>query len=190
MYEPTYSKTIEKFVAYAINTNKWRLSNSIGADDLSQDSYVIFLELKEKYCNKNLKGSEGYTYVDNAEWFNTIYRSSFNNYLVSLSRSRTKEGLVSDYSDNPMESVFDRIVGDTDNGGYLESLLETVPLEVDSIMQTVSNIPTETLERIQSVWESSGKKKVMGNTYLCNMLGLDPREFNLIKNAKEYFVYG
>ena len=73
------------------------------------------------------------------------------------------------------------------NEGFLAVMIDEAPEEVVSVLSLMVNCPRELFDLMIDMWRSKGKKKEHGNEFLCEVLGYDPEEVDLVKAVEEYF---
>lgn len=182
MFVPVYEGPIAGFVKNYLRKHFWRVDRFREMDDVIQDSYELFLILKNRYQDK----------VDNPAWFMALYRVSFVNFITNMSykNSRSHAEVYQGSLSLNLEDVevidFFSIMGDLENNGYSRVLLRQAPSEVKSVINLMLNCPTEMFEAVRDSFFS--KKDHAGNEVLCKMLGKDPSKWNLISMVKNHFA--
>lgn len=184
-FTPSYSSKIEGWTKNYLKSNFWRISRIYQYDDIMQDSYVLFMELKNRYGGT----------VDNARWFMSLYQRSFINMFTDLSNVNTNEEhttpishLGKSYTEEDDDDLFfDTQLGTEENEGYLEIMLKQAPDEIKTVLNIILNSPTEMRENLIQAWKAHGKKKDFGNEHLCLMAGLDPKKVDIVQSISTYF---
>jgi hypothetical protein len=173
-WTPVYEGPIQGFVKNHLKKNFWRVSSYMDYEDLLQDSYVIFLKLRDRY-----------TTVDDPRWFMSLFMRSFSNHVINLSKKRTLNSLeVLDcefFTEGEEDfSILSTAVGERDNLGYYETVLSQAPPEIRSALSILINCPTE-------IWDLivSGDRNI-GNSKLCGLLGLNPKKVNILDKTRNY----
>lgn len=169
---PVYKGAIEGFVKNYSVKNLWRVESSVHSlDDIFQDSYILFLELKKKY------GKD----VNNPKWFMSLYKVSFINYFNKLSNRRT------DFYDLKNLDIFNNKDFSSDDS-YFSVLLSEAPHEIKAVLNLFINSPKDLLDDIFRSWKVRGKRKDDGNAFLCELLGLNKEDVDIKKSFKDYFL--
>ena len=151
-------------------------------EDLYQDAYVLFLELKIKYAGR----------IDCDSWFMSLFKRSFCNRITDKANEATdyrRQVCLTDMEceEDPRLDFLDTIASDCVNEGYWECKFEEAPEEVRQILTLILRAPKEFLDVLSASWRMRGKRKVDGNMYLCALLGHDSKKVNLVENFKNYF---
>lgn len=166
-YQPTWESTLHS-VKEISTKEAWKTSYlSIDREDLEQEAYLVFYK-----CIDNK-----YSY-ENEKHFFSFFRLSFKNRIIDLIKNRRleKEAVVTYSLENENgESYLENIKESSDSSDFNTKLKEA-PEEIRAILTLLQNYPQEmiSLNRIT-------------NKRICDLLGYDHNNRNLIKELKEYF---
>lgn len=119
----------------------------------------------------------------------SLFKTTYTRQFHTLSVKDTKRKNESCFTDVFGDSVdLELLIPGVDyNEGFLAVLIDEAPEEVISVLSLVLNCPMELYDLLSEMWRSKGKKKEHGNQFLCEMLGYDCDEVDLVKMVQEYF---
>lgn len=175
---------IEGYTKNYLAKNYWRVASVMDWDDAMQESRAIFVECVIRYKDK----------VDNPAWFMSLYKtvlfSRFTNYANYATRQRHvvfEHQLVrdDDEADSPITQRDE--VGDSDNNGYLATLVREAPADVKEVLALFLNAPVDLLESAIAAWQSRNGKGGVSSRLLCALLGREVDE-DVIGRVQEYFM--
>lgn len=183
-WKPKFQGAVEGYVVNWIKKNHWKVNQQLPEfEDVKQEAYFIFLTVEQKY-----------PLIDNDAWFMDMFKKTFGCRMIDCSRKQIRhkkhftetDVLLSDGEESL--SLTDMMVGDLETEALSERLVEQADGEVQEVLRTVMNMPTEVFAMVENAWVSRGKRKVMGNQMLCALLGKDPSKTNLVKKIEDHFV--
>lgn len=185
-FTPIWEGPIEGYATNYLSKNGWR-AQGYSWEDLMQEAYLVFLECKERYSSS---GAE--RIVDTPQWFMALFKRCLFTRMTDLSNTSTATKAISesDLSSDGDEFSFDNLPGPIGVSYEFLELIERAPREVAMVLSLLFEAPNEVLEMAQEAWRSSGRKKVQGNVFLCNLLGLDPARIHLPTAVSNYFTHG
>lgn len=175
IYAPEYKGAIEGYVINFLKSNFWRVSTHMEYEDILQESYVIFLKLKNKYDE-----------IDTPQHFMSLFKTAWFNHFTDLSHKDTNLRCMVSSTNDEDGQLTDYIIGETDNEGALRMLIKQAPEEVRMVIQLFLNAPTELLELASTAWKDSGHNSDKGNGLLCKLLGFQEGT-DVISIVKNYF---
>jgi len=167
--EIKWEGSIEGWTYNFLKKNYWKISKIHEWEDAIQSAKLVFLETKHHYGKK----------VDTPQWFMALYKKVLWSWLVD--EAKKSSGYIP-----PVEEVENSIP--TKGQGDLLVLIQQAPEEIKSVLQLVFNTPVEVFEAFSKDWKSRGKKKEMGNQYLCSMLGYNSGKVDLVSKTQDYFL--
>ena len=182
-FQPEFDHALEGWVHNYLKTNYWRVERTLSYDDVMQEAHIVYLGLVQRY-----------TAVDNQGWFMALFKRSWTGHFYDLAM-RASRIRVNEVSSTPQyvdedesESYLDLAVGDRDNLGAFEVLVNQAPREVKEVLNLMFGTPAEVLEMAAAAWKASGRKKPFGNAMLCHLLGKDPDTVDLEGAVREHFT--
>lgn len=183
-FEPEWGGAIEGYVVRLINKNFWRFKNHMAFDDVYQEAYIKFLELKERYTGT----------VDSPKWFMSLYKTSLQNKITDFANLSNRLGRqvcfteLGDYpcSNEERVSFQESLIGSLESDGPLDVDLSNAPDEVRKVFVLLSSAPPELLSAMTDTWNANGKRKEGGNQFLCKMLGYDHSKVDLVETVHDY----
>lgn len=176
VYIPKFEGAIEGYVVNFLSRNFWRVEGYIEREDLMQEARCLFYKLQRRY-----------SYVDNPAWFMSLFKVAFSNEFHGLSNRRTERMSFEACSIDDVDSIMDW-VSNEDNQGLVFVLVEQAPEEVRAVLSLLASAPMELLEEVAGAWKAQGRRKVEGNSHLCELLGYDPKETDLVQDVLDYFL--
>lgn len=183
-----FDGAIKGYTLNFLKKNKWKVSGYLEFEDLMQEAYATYLLIKDRYG----------TVVDSQAHFMSLYKSSLRNKITDLSLKATdhrKNSTIYDQVDEDSEdSILDLLVGLEDNEAIFDDLVANAPSEIKSVINYVTQ-PEKSVEENQKfwsqqerIWKLQGKKKFLGNEYLCSRLGFDHNHVDLVGMTIEHFT--
>lgn len=175
MYTPQWKGSIEGYSKNYCIKNLWKFA-SIGYDlqDLTQESYVIFLKCQMRYQE-----------TDTPQHFMALFKTAIHNHLYDLSKPYFHE---LQYLTRLSEELDLENYSSVEECGTFAILLSQAPIEVKQVLNLLFKAPEELLEMIGVTDGRRGKNLVSCNRKLCALLGYDPRYTNLVDMVKVYFT--
>lgn len=183
-YLPVFKGPVEGFIVNFINKNHWRVARIHDREDLMQDAHIVFLRVQLRYQ------------VETPQHFMALFVRTWLNHFTDLSRDDTASRIMvqHDYVGEVGEGyqsswdVSGSTVGDTNNDGYLATLIAQAPREVSMVLNLFLNAPQEILDVALSSWQGRDKRfKAGGSKKICKLLGLEPG-LDVLKAVEEYFA--
>lgn len=175
---------MEGYTVRVLNKNLWRFSDAMDFDDAYQEAYVKFLELCAKYQGK----------INSAKWFMGLYKTSLANRITDFANQSnvlrrqvcftTLGDIIS--PDGEFLSYQEALLGDTDAGGELQVKLEQAPHEIRQVLIFLIKSRPDIKSAVSDSWSNLGKREEGGNRFLCNMLGYDHKEVDLVGAVQQY----
>lgn len=169
-YIPKFEGAIEGYVVNFLRTNFWRVQGSMEFQDCMQEAHWLFLKLADRYG-----------VLDTPQHFMGLFKRSWHNHFTNLANLDTKLRVeVSDSSfaddDEGLSylGLVERLVGDTDCGGYLLVMLQQAPADVKTVISFFALAPQDLVDSAFGAWRTSKRKKEGGNNMLCQLLGFKP----------------
>lgn len=174
MFEPKFEGEIEGYVANFLHVNHWRVASTVLWQDCEQEAYVVFLRCKRKYK------------VDNPAHFMSLFKTAWFNCFTDLSNENTAHREMFDWIEDAVAMPLE-CAGETENDGYLATLIRQAPRDVTLVLNLFLNAPQEMLDIALSGWVNGDKRsKSKGSKKINRLLGLSPDQDTMGKVA-EYF---
>lgn len=132
-----------------------------------------------------------YAYVDTPQWFMSLFKKTLSRRFINLSKKDTARQAEITFSDllGDDGSVETLHRGVDYNYGMLLVMIEEAPEEVRSVINLMFDCPREVMDMLISQWTPSGHRGTYQNRFLCEMLGKDPDQVDLVELCKDYFTY-
>ena len=173
LWKPNWKPEIAGWTVTFIKENNWRCSDIVNSfEDLLQEAYIVFLRIKTTY-----------PLVNTPKQFMALYKKSFTNYVIDLSRyKQRKEAVhVTDLPCDAIELGSGRI-GEIENSGYVMSLLERSSEELKTLL-LVYNDEAKLVKLREKYLRTSRKPRPNLNRRLCSLAGIEPKK-DYIKELK------
>lgn len=164
---------LNKWMLRYAHRHYWRVASWYELDDLIMDGYFILAKCEEKYAEVSQRD------------FMNLFKVCYANHITDLANKRTKS-----ISDIPMSQF-----GDDFN---LEALIGGEADDTAEILDLIRRAPWEVRQVLELLLSEDGLKKVLGaqwemgglrgdhNTRLCRLVGLDPKETDLVNEIRLY----
>jgi len=169
VYIPKWPGPIEGYVMNYLRQNYWRVERSMEYDDCTQEAYIVFMNVVDRYGGAN-----------GPKHFMALFKTSWNNRFIDLTNydSELKKEVLESQHDEQEDgsgvlSQIANLVGDLDHAGYLVRLIDEAPLEVSRVFSLFLNAPPEMVATASSAWTARGKRQKWGNRMLCKLLGIE-----------------
>lgn len=162
-----------------LRKNLWRFETVIPFEDAFQEAYLKFLQVREKYRGK----------VTNPRWFMSIYKRTLSNLVTDFANCASRQRrqvCFADLQDVNSEIPYQDLLRGEDSFAELELVLEEAPEHVRQVLSLLSAPDTAMLGVLAQSWGRLGKRKQDGNQFLCQMLGYDHTEVDLVYATKKY----
>jgi len=183
-FTPQFDEGLQGYAWKQAYKNHWKVRNTHEVEDLFQEYSLVFVDAVHRYKEK----------ATNQQHFMALYKACIFTHTVDLARVATKEGTAiteSDLHDAEGEAVnlYDSAVGEADNVGEFLQYLTQAPENVKRVLDYVFGTPAAALLDAEVAWKAKGRKKVMGNTYLCHQLGIkDPYTINVEQETRKFLT--
>ena len=178
---PPFEGMIEAYTKKYVHKHWWRLENHFSYEDLMQEAYCVYLKCLRRYEHV----------VDTPQWFMSLYQRSLTNRINDLSLEETALNQTVSTCMGDGESSFDFISellpGDLENEAFTQILMEQAPEELKKVINFIDNAPQDLIQKVLDAWSTQGKKKSLGTTHLCMLLGISS-DFDIKKAAHDYFL--
>lgn len=183
-FDPQWKGAIEGYTVRTLHKNSWRFSNCMAFEDAYQEAYVKFLELQAKYSGL----------VDSPKWFMSLFKTALENKITDFANlnNRLKRQVcfteLGDQlsADGEKVSYQETLIGLADNEGKLDVKINDAPDYVRKVLILLLTGPPDLLAAMADTWDARGKRKHGGNEFLCNMLGYDSKQVDLVEAVKDY----
>jgi len=182
-----FSGPIEGYVKNFLRKNHWRVQHILDFEDSVSEAKLTYVRLIRR-LEKN--GHE----VENAKHFMSLFKTAWSRYFIDLSNKDTKK-LETPFAEFANEDNEDWLLnsawmsGYSVNTGYFEIVMRQAPTEVQQVLNLLLNTPKEVLDIAALSWSTSGRDTtILGNAFLCKMLGYDSSKTNLVSKVKLYLT--
>ena len=165
-------KGLERWIFATARKNLWRVPEYYDIDDLIGDGYLIYAECRRRYRSR----------VTERRHFMALFQRCYGNHITDLAHKRSKNVTVLlDESPDDNVTLFERLMPPVFPEAELSALLQEMrfPLNAlvklfysDSGLALLHNLPQNPHENI--------------NTYLCRLLSLDHKKYNLPELFKSF----
>lgn len=153
-------------------------------DDVYQEAYVKFLELRDKYAGV----------IDSPKWFMALYKTSLANRITDFANQGNRfrrQVCFTDLGDTmgqdgELVPYQELLPGDEDTEAVFEIKLDEAPDYVRQVLSLVVHSRPDMLDAMTESWFERGKRKEGGNQFLCSLLGYDHREVDLVYAVRHY----
>lgn len=168
MYQPVWSGVIEGYTKNQVFKNLWRFA-SVGYEyeDALHDGYIVYTD-----CAKGFNGKDAAQFM---AYFKTALYNQFNDMgrLSIAERENLIDGCVSEKI-NLQGSCADQTV----------FIIKEASKEVRDVFELLFNMPFELLEELGFFKKKS--RGVHNNKLLCELLGYDSKQYDLVDMVKSY----
>ena len=158
VYIPCWEGPVKGWAVKEVKRNLWRMGNAYEFDDLLQDAYVAFLEVRTKYS------------VNSPQHFMGLFKTTFRNMLHDLAVQRVPT------ADVEVEDVVNPTIIEQDDATLLASIMHG-PTVVKELILALADDDTG-LQRGKR-WGRRPKTRETVNGYYCRITGNDPTKVNL-----------
>ena len=178
MFEPSYVGPIQGWTVNFCHANLWRVASTQEWDDLMQESFLVYLRVKNRY-----------TEIETPQHFMALYKRAWIHHFTDLAyKDSHQRHVVSENSLTPEgeESSFEAI-GELHHDGDLAIMLKQAPNEILMVLNLFLNAPTELIEVALASWSGKDRRcKAGGSKQICKMLGL-PADLDVMEMLADYF---
>lgn len=181
---------IEGYVVNFLKHNYWKISHLYGAAGFEDG----ISEAKLTYCRLIRRLEKNGHTIENDKHFMSLFKTAWTRYFIDLARKDSKK------LETPLQDLI-KEEGDEDfilnltnasmthNTGYFEIVLEQAPIEVQQVFSLLFSAPKEVIDLATESWSFSNRDSTLvGNAFLCKLLGYDPKKINLPEKVKEYLL--
>lgn len=182
-YFPEFKGPVEGYAVNSARQNVWRVRRLYDIDDLKQEAYEVFLRVASRY--QDLEGPAH---------FMALFKTAWNNHITDLARKDTASRIIVQethddcYAFETNVAIPQNSIGDTDNDGYLATVLREAPREISMVLNLFLNAPQEILDIALESWQGRDfRKKTGGSLKICQLLGLDPNK-DILKAVEDYLT--
>lgn len=176
---------------YLVNTAKrehWRVRELCDLADLIQDGHLCYYKCYDRYVRPraDLTGTKG-----EKRWFQALVKTTFSNHITTLAGKHkgVSERPASDYTvmgEEGDSDIFEQNLPPQPELGTFMALLAKAPAELAELIKLLANDSAEALgfER-----KRVGRRLIRETTNerYCRILGIDPKERNIVSELKAYF---
>ena len=180
-YIPEWSGVIEGYVVNYLKKNTWRIARTHDYDDAMQECHLVFLR-----C------ASSYPVLDTPQHFMALFKTTLKNEFIDLAHKATLARnciLESSDTDEDVNAFCRDLIGETNNAGYLATMVRQAPVEVVMVLNLFLNAPQEVLALAMDVWRRRGKLSADGDKAVAQMLGL-PASAKPMSSTLRYFSDG
>jgi hypothetical protein len=174
VFMPEFKGPVEGWVVNHLTTNYWRVQATMSRVEVLQEANLIFLRTAQHYDGQ----------ITEAKHFMSLFQRSWLNHFTDLAKadSANRQGISMTTSDGTQYDA----MGETENMGYLKTLLRQAPREVSVVLNLLLNAPQELLDAATENWRRSGRHHAGGNKQVSMWLGL-PEGSRPLDVVEEYF---
>ena len=182
-----FSGPIEGYVKNFLRKNQWKVQHILDFEDCVSEAKLTYVRLIRRLEKNNCK-------VKNAKHFMALFKTAWGRYFIDLAHKDSKkketpfrEFATEENDDWLLDSEF--MSEYSINTGYFEVLLQQAPTEVKQVLDLLLDAPKDALVDASTAWSSNAKDTtILGNAFLCRMLGYNASEVNLVAKVKLYFT--
>lgn len=176
MFTPTFKGPIEGYVVNFMQTNYWRVQATMTRVDVMQEAYYVFLRCSRKYSAT----------VEGPQHFMALFKTAWRNHFTDLAHSDSQHR-CDGTQDGSVTTT--EVVGETENEGYLRTLVRQAPREVALVLTMLFNVPQEILEMCLSPRSRSGRNggDAADNARVAQLLGMPP-DSKPLDAVRDYFA--
>lgn len=119
-----------------------------------------------------------------------FYKKSIHNRFFDLAKGSIKEAMLRftpmmiNEDEEPEAIEF----GEVEEQATINLLIDQAPAEIKSVFNLLFNAPDEVLESIGIGCKTGRGHRHFSNKILCEMLGYNPRQVNLVEDIKSYLL--
>ncbi len=202
--DPYLDAGMKNFLVHMSRKELWRVASWYEFEDLLQDGYLCYYKCRNSDRYKVLT-SKNHPAKSDRKWMMSLVRTTFENYIHDLARryAMVTETAVSQLGleDSELDDVWGIIAPSQPEEATLASMLASAPEEISRLMILLASDSAEALGFYRSrtyvselyggltprVRRGRRRLRETTNEYYCRLLGLDPRECNLLNRVREYF---
>ena len=197
--EVAWEGPFEKYAAGVIHKNMWRFWGQHEFSDLLQESACVFYEVRRDYADK----------VDSPQHLMAIFKTAlFRKVIHDVSQrsrkkndreviesllpngGRDKHVLLEDADWSGLSRLELAAVKSDFNplpDAHLSTLLKEAPKEVRQVFNLLTSMTTEVATTIETA-QKAKRRAAFNNQHLCDLLGYDPNEIDLVGMCQEYML--
>lgn len=195
----------EGMIGFIENTAReklWGIGEWYSLEDLIQDGYMCYYKCYNRYRNLTVKQHPS---IDDKRRFMKLVKTAFLNHITTLSvkRMRLHEQPASQLhrADQTLEAYWDGVLQAQPEAGTAAALFAKAPKELQQLVQLLTSDGAAGLQylrqrrgnRVRLVrggphgWKQLLPRETT-NEYCCRLLGLDPKQVNIVEQMRSYLV--
>jgi hypothetical protein len=203
------------FIVNTAKENYWRVAAWYDLEDLIQDGYMCYYKCRQRYilegqewqhgdkARAEERGEVGKTFKplpkDNPKnsdikWFQFIVGRAFHNHIFSLAsrHARHVEVNVSALAPAGVETavdiIWDKVCPPQDEEASLMVKLAEAPKEIKQLLQVLVDDAVDGFRWTRYGRRWSQRRRETTNEYYCRLVGLDPKQVDLVAQIEQYFL--
>jgi hypothetical protein len=157
---------IQGYVANYLHRHLWKVEDSMDWDDCMVEAWIVYDRCAKRYPEVE------------ARHFMALFKTAWTRRFTDLARETTKHRATT------YDPTTDQRAADTDNAGYVCTLVRQAPADVRMVLSLLVNAPSEVLELLSATWASKGAGAA--NRLVCRWLALTDNARPLDR-TREYF---
>lgn len=178
--------------AFIINTAKreyWRVANWCDLDDLIQEGYLCYAKCRAKYRKLSAKN---HPLQGDRKWMMSLVKTTFIRHIyfnlagkMMHGHERAMSQLVSE--DMTIEDAWDRVLPPQPDEMTAILRFTSLPSELKDLISILAN---DTKDQLRMLRRGPTKRssRETSNEFYCRLLGLDPRERDVLGELREYLL--
>lgn len=176
---------MQGFIASTAKREYWRVAGVLDLEDLIQEGYLCYYKCYRRYSDPN---NRNYPKDElTASWMQAIVGRAFMNRIYDLA-SKKRYGFAVPASEiaaaeEAPEALLDRALPPVAETSTLRAALAQAPWELLELLRILANDGKTALGFKR---KSAGGRETT-NEYYCRLLGVSPKERNLVAELREYF---
>lgn len=174
-----YSFSVVKpHVLNFLHQHYWKIKDLMGWEDAVGEAQLQFFRTIKR-LNKN--GSV----IENEKHLMSLFKTSWSRHFITLANKATKERFIGTMPDGKaQELAIVSLVGDQDNLGTFDVELQQAPKMVRRALLLMLNMTDEKCEELSQLFN---KNKKHFNIKICQQLGVDYNQVDIVKMMLDHF---
>jgi len=177
--DPWLDAGVQGLIKNMATKNFWRVAYWYELDDIIQDGYMVWTKVRRHYPD-----------ITNIRHLTALFRTSYDRYIIDLSKKRTRleEVAVSQLAapDSDGTDEMEALLGVQHETTTVTMLMHSAPAELKQLWRFLTSEDGRRRLRERKLVYKNGTRETT-NQFLCRVLGLDAESVNLEEMAKQHF---
>lgn len=168
---------VKPYVLNFLKRHFWKIESYMDWEDAVAEAQLQFIRTLNRLDKRNC-------IIENEKHLMSLFKTSWSNHFITLANKATKQRFVSNFDTVETWNLAETsIVGDYDNNGAVEILLQQAPPEVKQVLQLMLSAPDELFNTLQLLFMENPN---LCNIFLCKLLNKNPQVVNLLTSTLEH----